>query len=100
MGSTFNFFLKNLSNFREVKSDDFFCICSSKNLRSKASLSLRELNIKGLINVDYTGVLISLRAFKSLKRLDCRNESLCFAIEHARILLPLNTRSRMTDNQP
>ena len=70
------------SFFENTKSDDSFSACSCENIRSNASLSLQELNIKGLTNVDYVGVLIALRAFKSLRRIDCRNESLCVAIEH------------------
>ena len=63
------------------KSPNSFCTCTNENVRSNLSPSLLELNIKGLLNVDYVGVLIALRAFKSLNRIDCRNESLCVAIE-------------------
>ena len=70
------------TSFDLTKSHDFVCNCKKLNMDSNASRSLQKLNIKGLINVDYIGVFIALRAFKSLKWLDSKNESLCIAIEH------------------
>ena len=70
-----------MTNSQIINSLHPFCTCTNENTGSNITLSLRELNIKGLLNVDYFGVLIALRAFKSLRRIDSRNESLCAAIE-------------------
>ena len=55
------------------------CSCTSKN--TKVTLSLRNLDIKGVTNVNSTGIRIAIGAFRTLIRISCRNQYLCEAIE-------------------
>ena len=55
------------------------CSCTSTN--SKVTLSLRNLDIKGVANVSSAGIRIAICAFRTLTSISCTNENLCEAIE-------------------
>ena len=55
------------------------CSCTGNN--SKVTLNLRNLDIKGVTNVNSTGIRIAIGAFRTLTSISCRNEYLCEAIE-------------------